>query len=152
MMPDQDLPDAKAVRCWRVIVAELDGTTRRRLFDLMDAAEQARALRFVNDSDRLSYTALHGGLETGSQGALGRGPREFSLRQGPYGKPALFDHGSVQFNMSHSGGIVLIALANGVSDRRRCRVDLLHSKNAPTLSAATFIRPEAADLAGPSPS
>jgi 4'-phosphopantetheinyl transferase len=63
----------------------------------------------------------HAGLHRGASGpllrrVLGRyleaAPEEIELRLGPYGKPALADPAiPLRFNLSHSGGAALIAVA-----------------------------------------
>ena len=113
MRPHPGKPPEGTILCWRIVVTDIDRETRPRLFELMSAAEQARALRFVKEADRRSFTAAHGGLRLLLGTALAMEPRSFAFEAGRYGKPALAS-GAVQFNMSHSGGIVLIALADGM--------------------------------------
>jgi 4'-phosphopantetheinyl transferase superfamily protein len=47
-------------------------------------------------------------------GYLGARPEEVRLRRGPHGKPALAGETEIRFNLSHSGGTALIAVARGL--------------------------------------
>jgi 4'-phosphopantetheinyl transferase len=87
---------------------------RHRLFELLDDGERVRSLRFVRDADQLSYTAAHAGLRLILAAALGARPDDLTFVQGEFGKPRLAAPNLIDFNMSHSGGIVLIALASGM--------------------------------------
>lgn len=42
---------------------------------------------------------------------LGRDPAAIELRRGEHGKPALADAGGLEFNLSHSAGLALVALS-----------------------------------------
>lgn len=113
MRPESGKPPEKTIRCWRIVVASITDATRRNLFELMSAPEQTRALRFVKEADQRSFTAAHGSLRLLLGAALATDPRSLLFEAGRYGKPALASR-AVQFNMSHSGGVVLIALADGM--------------------------------------
>ncbi len=102
------------VRCWRILVDGIGSPTRHALFDFLDDEERRRALRFVRDADQCSYTAAHAGLRLILAAALGGEPRDFTFSRGEFGKPRLAAANGVEFNMSHSGGIVLIALASAL--------------------------------------
>jgi len=114
-IPNPAVPPPGTVACWCVDVPAMSADSRRQLFDLMSDEERARAERFVRTSDRHSFTAAHGALRVALALMLGRDPREFRFEQGAYGKPELAGGGDLRFNMSHSGGLVLIALAKGVA-------------------------------------
>lgn len=78
---------------------------------------------------------------------LGGEPRELSFGQNAYGKPALAGHDRVQFNMSHSGGIVLIALASDLSIG--ADVELVRPLADRADIVRRFLHPgEASDMAG----
>jgi 4'-phosphopantetheinyl transferase len=80
----------------------------------MNPEEQARARRFVRAQDQHSFTAAHGGLRLLLAAMLGAPPRSFAFAANAYGKPQLEPGRGISFNMSHSGGIVLIAFARDV--------------------------------------
>jgi 4'-phosphopantetheinyl transferase len=85
------------------------------LFALMNADEQARAMRFVRTQDQHSYTAAHGGLRLLLGAMLGAPPQSFTFAANVYGKPSLEPPRGIHFNMSHSGGIVLIGFARDMA-------------------------------------
>lgn len=82
----------------------------------LSGEERARAERFIFDRDRNSFTSAHGILRDVLARYLKCAPDGVSYTYGPYGKPALspvgFRH-SLCFNLSHSHGIAVIAIANG---------------------------------------
>ncbi len=61
--------------------------------------------------DRRSFTAAHGVLRLLLGAMLGEAPQSFAFAVNAYGKPELTPSRGVDFNMSHSGGIVLIGFA-----------------------------------------
>jgi 4'-phosphopantetheinyl transferase len=97
--------------CWRIDVAALGDTARRALFALLDPEEQGRARRVLRAQDQHSFTAAHGGLRLLLGAMLGVPPRSFAFTANQYGKPRLVAPRGLAFNMSHSGGIVLIGVA-----------------------------------------
>ena len=84
------------------------------MFGLLSAAERLRAERFRRDADRLSFTAAHGTLRLLLAAMLGAEPRALAFAANAYGKPRLVPDRAIEFNMSHSGGIVLIAFARRI--------------------------------------
>ena len=83
------------------------------LWDLLDDVERARVERFRFEDDRLRATVGRGTLRRLLGEALGRDPRELRFVTGEQGKPALED-GALEFNVSHSGDRVAIAIARGM--------------------------------------
>lgn len=79
------------------------------LWQLLDDTERARAERYRFDEDRQRATVGRGMLRRMLGEALGRDPRELRFVTGEQGKPALED-GALQFNVSHSGDRVAIAI------------------------------------------
>jgi 4'-phosphopantetheinyl transferase len=145
MSPDRTVPPAQTLRCWRVIVDSIDDRARQELHAILDEDETARASRFVKASDRRSFTAAHAGLRLVLAAALGRDARGFRFTRGDVGKPGLPDC-AVEFNLSHSGGIVLIAIASSIEIG--ADVELIRPmKDRPAITRE-FLHPgEAADLA-----
>lgn len=98
------------------------------LLDLLDGPERARADRFRFERDRHRFILRRGRLRTLLAGHLGCNPVAIQFTQNSFGKPAL--HGSdLQFNVSHSQGVALIAVARGAElgcDIERCdeRIDV----------------------------
>lgn len=76
----------------------------------LDAAEQARAARFATAALQLAFRRAHGALRAVLAHYTGRAPAALAFVQGPYGKPALAS-GELQFNLTHSGTLALLAVA-----------------------------------------
>lgn len=94
---------------WR---AELDceNADLQQLFDLLTPDEQQKAARFHFEKDRNHYGAARGLLRSILSSYLSQDPRNLRFTYNPYGKPAL-DSGLLQFNVSHSHGLALYAVA-----------------------------------------
>ena len=89
---------------------------------LLSEAEQARAGRFKFERDRRLFTVAHAALRSICARYLQISPRNIEFAEGPYGKPklALDLLTGIEFNLSHSGELALIATAL----RREVGVDL----------------------------
>jgi 4'-phosphopantetheinyl transferase len=94
---------------WR---AELDceSTDPQQLFALLTPDEQQKAARFHFEKDRNHYSAARGLLRLILSSYLSEDPRNLRFTYNPYGKPAL-DSNLLQFNVSHSQGLALYAVA-----------------------------------------
>ncbi|MQS36393.1 4'-phosphopantetheinyl transferase family protein [Streptomyces katsurahamanus] len=104
-------------RLWSGRVPELaaDALAHRRL---LDAGESARLDAFLRPSDRDAYAVAHVALRRLLGERLGRSPESVALDRepcthcdGPHGRPVV-PGGAVHFSLSHTEGIVLIALAS----------------------------------------
>lgn len=97
---------------------------------LLSAEERERADRFLFEPDRRRFRAARGTLRRILGDRLGISPGAVAFRILPGGKPALappFDASGLRFNLSHSGDILLVALAEGRevgADVERVREDL----------------------------
>jgi 4'-phosphopantetheinyl transferase len=96
----------------------------------MSAAERARFERFRHDEDRAMFALgrLMARMLVGR--ALGVAPDGWIWREGPHGRPEIHGPNSdIHFNVSHSAGLVLCAIARGrtvgvdVEDLTRRRPD-----------------------------
>jgi 4'-phosphopantetheinyl transferase len=74
--------------------------------------ERQRAVAFYFSKDRRRYSVCRCLLRKLLGAQLGIPPVAVPLRQGPYGKPYLIGE-ELQFNVSHTSGVALIALAWG---------------------------------------
>ena len=74
--------------------------------------ERQRASRFHFDTDRDRYVAAHASLRGVLSRYLQCEPRELKFSTNEYGKPFLSGH-EIEFNLSHSGSLALIAVARG---------------------------------------
>lgn len=83
---------------------------------LLDAAERARADRFLVEHARSEYILSHALLRRALSVHTGVDPRDFAFAAGPHGKPSIeaaSGHASVRFNLSHSRGVAAVAVALG---------------------------------------
>ncbi|GKS74499.1 4'-phosphopantetheinyl transferase superfamily protein [Acidovorax sp. SUPP950] len=81
--------------------------------DVLSPAERARAGRFLRAADRLRFAETRAATRRLLAGRLGCGPAEVPLAQDAHGKPFIEKGGEVPlFNVSHSGGHALIAVAD----------------------------------------
>lgn len=90
---------------------------------LLAPEEQARAARFRFDRDRNHYVACRTALRLLLADALGMSPESIPFTYGPKGKP----ESALPFNVSHSGGLALIALGGSAPlgvDIEQVRTDL----------------------------
>ena len=103
-----------AVHVWRI---RLDPPGELRdAWELLSDAERGRAARFVQEHHRRRFVWAHAALRRILAGYTARRARELEFTTGPQGKPALIDPdgGSrrrLEFNLSHSGDLGLVALA-----------------------------------------
>jgi len=132
---------ADAIDVWRVdLTAIEDG-----LEDLLRADERARAERIVPARKRILWARSRGVLRALLGRYLERDPQALRFALGPHGKPALAhdgtDAGDLRFNLSHSGGLALVAVSAG----REVGVDI--ERTRPRYTAAflrTWVAREAA--------
>lgn len=100
------------VHLWQVGLA-VRTPVMRRLHQRLDPEERARANRFLFAEDRARFIAAHGALRDILSAYLGRSPERVAYRYARWGKPYLTlaagDH-PLQFNLTHSGALALIAV------------------------------------------
>ena len=104
-----------AVHVWRVA---LDDETRvESSWSLLPAAERVRAERLQGASLRRRFVIAHGALRGVLAGYLDAEPSELVFDVGAHGKPSLGGEvgarSGVEFNLSHSEDVALIAVARG---------------------------------------
>jgi len=81
---------------------------------VLDASEHARAARFVFARNRVEYTAAHVLVRCALAEATGHPAMTFRFEAGTYGKPTAWIGGAtagVHFNLSHTQGMVAVAVA-----------------------------------------
>jgi 4'-phosphopantetheinyl transferase len=102
------------VHVWR---ASLDqpGDYIHELRHTLAVGERERAARYHFDEDREAFVVARGLLRKILGRYLGVAPSEVRFSYNSYGKPALEQAGrrAVRFNLSHSGQVVLYAVARG---------------------------------------
>jgi 4'-phosphopantetheinyl transferase len=116
------------VHVWRASLDQVQGQIAG-LVDLLSPEEQERAKRFHFETDRQRCILARGLLRLLLGHCLGRSANQLQFEYNDFGKPILAGglHPSVQFNLSHSGDIVLIALSRGRAlgvDIERMRMDV----------------------------
>ncbi|MEP6991552.1 MAG: 4'-phosphopantetheinyl transferase superfamily protein [bacterium] len=97
---------------WHASVAAF-ATAEAPLRALLDAAEHERCALFHFDADRTRYAIAHGLLRLLVGHYVGMAAGALRFAEGEFGKPALAPGTArpVSFNLSHSGDLVLIAIA-----------------------------------------
>jgi 4'-phosphopantetheinyl transferase len=88
----------------------LDGQPLDRFVPLLTREERARAESFKFARDRSRFIAARGLLRTLLAQRLGLDPRRVEFAYGEHGKPRLAGDGEPRFNVSHSDGLMAIAL------------------------------------------
>ncbi|MBE9042478.1 4'-phosphopantetheinyl transferase superfamily protein [Oscillatoriales cyanobacterium LEGE 11467] len=128
------------IHVWR---ADLDSQPIELLLALLSADERQRADRFFRQVDRHSFIAARGILRKLLGSYLNRPPERLEFGYAERGKPFLVDgvraasvrencNNSLEFNLSHSGGIALYAIAR----HRRVGIDVESFRELDTLPLA----------------
>lgn len=107
---------------------------------VLDSAERSQAERFVKQEDRERYRAAHGLVRLLLGAATARNPADLRFSRRPGGKPVLADAGSLDFNLSHGGGWVAVALSR--SGRIGVDVEADRPQHFWDEIAASFLTPE----------
>lgn len=122
---------------------------------VLSPAESARAERFGTVALRGRWIAGRAALRTVLGHTLGIDAAAVSLERGRRGRPGLADAGSgIDFNVSHTRGVALIAVARGLPGDTRVGVDIEHRDRATGADrlARKFLTPrEQATLSGLDP-
>jgi len=94
---------------------------------VLSAAESARAARFGTDALRHRWIAGRATLRMVLGRTLGIEAAEVAIHRGRRGRPELADASSgIDFNVSHTRGVALIAVARDLPDAARVGVDIEH--------------------------
>lgn len=122
-----------------------DDAAIERMAAMLSPEERAIATTFDSPDRRRSYIAAHAMLRSILGRMIGVAPNEVVFRYGYRGKPELAGPAThnVQFNMSHSRDVVLVAVAHG----RRVGVDIEHIDEPGDVRriAARFLSPRDRD-------
>ncbi len=103
------LPESE-IHVWRAWL-DVEPQERERLSLYLSEDERARASRFVFQHDREHSLVARGRLRELLGRYLQRPPHSLEFRTGPYGKLSLVDGANLRFNLTHSYGLALYALA-----------------------------------------
>jgi 4'-phosphopantetheinyl transferase len=117
-----------------LVSARVDIPEREILESLLSTDERARAGRFRFEEDRVRSIVARGGLRRILSSYCCAPPHGMEFHAGSHGKPVLLKpSAALEFNVSHSGDCVLIAVTSGVP----CGVDIEHGwANTAELSIA----------------
>ena len=109
------LLDANEIHVWLIEAAETAAANLGAYAALLSAAEQARADRFKFAKDRLLFTVAHAALRSILARYTETLPGYLQFDLGGHGKPKLGapqTESRVAFNLSHSHGVALLAVAH----------------------------------------
>lgn len=81
----------------------------QRYWWMLDAYEQDRAGKFVNQLLRNRYVEAHGRLRSVLAKMLNESPEKIAIEYSEYGKPYLADVPELAFNLSHSDNVMVVA-------------------------------------------
>lgn len=104
-----DRAGAPEVHVWATSL-NVSPTVRERYRSSLSADETTRADRFIRSSDRDAFVASHGMMRHLLGAYTGCDPAALSFTDGKYGKPSLCGRHGLQFNMSHSGALAVLAV------------------------------------------
>jgi 4'-phosphopantetheinyl transferase len=125
------LPAVGEVHLWRVALpARPDAGRIQRLEAMLPPEDLARCQRFREPGVRARSLAARAALRGVLGACLGEDPRRVPLLAGP-GKPRLAGDSGLEFSLSHSGGLALLAVGRSIrlgADVERVR-DLLYQEN-----------------------
>ena len=114
--PQDRVPISDAVDIWSCSL-EGDAAVLERCRASLSEEEHRRAARFVRLQDQIEFTLAHGGVRLVLARYLDIEPAALRFLIGPTGKPALLEGiggpQGLRFNLSHSHGRMLLAVAKG---------------------------------------
>ncbi|NEP16894.1 MAG: 4'-phosphopantetheinyl transferase superfamily protein [Leptolyngbya sp. SIO4C1] len=110
-------PNSSQVHLWEI---PLQLSNISHYWDCLSEVEQSRANRFRFERDRHQFVHARGSLRHILSGYTQISPDRLEFLYGDYGKPQLAAQPDLQFNLSHSAGQALCAIAY----QRRVGVDL----------------------------
>ena len=141
--PDTLNLENRQVDIWRLSLG-LSTDSVKLTESTLSADEAERAARFRFEVDKSRFIVSHGVLRNTLGRYLHRNPAELTFSINQYGKPALVNS-NVEFNLSHSGDFVLIAVTQG----RKIGVDVERIRqgiSSHVISQQYFSKAEVAEL------
>lgn len=109
------MPEGNQVHVWAASL-EVSESVRSLFEKTLSDDELARAARFHFEEHRNRYLAAHGWLRQLLAGYLGISAATVKFVDSPLGKPGLapsVNAGGLHFNLTHSEGLALVAIARG---------------------------------------
>jgi 4'-phosphopantetheinyl transferase len=98
------------VQVWGIVL-ELSDSDLPRAASILSHDERERAERLISEEHRRRSLAAHAMLRAILSRYCGASPEQLVIRRTSDGKPVLSDYPSIQFNLTHSHGRALIAVA-----------------------------------------
>ncbi len=103
------------LQIWRIPLGAEDHHATR-MYRLLNESERHRAAQFRQPADQRRFVLSHGALRQILSQVVGCAPTVLPLSIGVHGKPFLpAPHAAVQFNLSHSQDLALLAVTQDVS-------------------------------------
>jgi len=100
------------VHVWGFLL-DLDKAAIERLHRVLSQEERSRAAAIRLERPRKRFVVGRGVLRSILAGYAGSGPARLDFRYNRWGKPELTAGGDLRFNLTHSGGLGLCAVARG---------------------------------------
>lgn len=140
--PGNIAPDSQHIDVWRSRL-DVPDSQADKYAGILSHDEKARADRYAIASKRRQFIVGRGLLRRTLGLMLDTNPRSFVFRYGTAGKPELENQSNVQFNVSHSGNTILMAITLD----QAVGIDLEQIRPRPHLEAMTqrFFAPEESD-------
>ncbi len=101
-----------AVDLW-FIALDQEAARVRHFGETLTDSEQQRAQRFARQRDRARYVVGRYAMRKVLSRILNIAPKKVALGLGAHDKPGLIDHAKLGFNLSHSGGLAVLAVVDG---------------------------------------
>jgi 4'-phosphopantetheinyl transferase len=98
------------VQVWGILL-EVTDSELPRAASLLSRDERERAERLISEGHRRQFIAAHAMLRTILSRYCGASPEQLAIRRTSDGKPFLSECPSIRFNLTHSHGRALIAVA-----------------------------------------
>jgi len=121
---DKTLDDSE-VHIW-LNYLNLHQARLKHLYPLLSAAEKERSERFKFYKHRKNYIASHGFLHTVLSYYVDTSANEITFNLGEQGKPSIIteqNSGNIQFNLSHSGNLAILAICK----KHQLGIDIEHT-------------------------
>jgi 4'-phosphopantetheinyl transferase len=107
LLPEGEMIDG--VHIWRAALDEAGWPGAERLPE----SERERAASFLREEPGRRWVAARWALRRVLESYLGEPAAEIGLEPDDHGKPRLRNGGGVEFNLSHSNGLALVAVTEG---------------------------------------
>jgi len=98
------------VQVWGIVL-DVTHSELPRASSILSQDERERAARLISEEHRCRSIAAHAMLRAILSRYCGASPEQLAIRRTSDGKPVLSDYPSIRFNLTHSHGRALIAIA-----------------------------------------